>query len=89
MNENIPKPLSEKEILELFEKMMVRILIHCKMFDVKALALAYVHGTKCVWNLGSIGDFFLFFFFEKLLIDGVSELKKKKNTQSPIHAVQD
>ena len=48
MNENIPKPLSEKEILELFEKMMVRILIHCKMFDVKALALAYVHGTKCV-----------------------------------------
>ena len=48
MNENIPKPLSEKEILELFEKMMVRILIHYKMFAVKALALAYVHGTKCV-----------------------------------------
>lgn len=45
MMENIPKPLSENELLELFEKMMVGILIPYKMFDVKALALARVDGT--------------------------------------------
>lgn len=36
MAENIPKPLSENEVLELFEKMMVRNLILYKiLFDIK------------------------------------------------------
>ena len=42
MNENIPKPLSEKELLELFEKMMVRTLIPYKTFDVEKKPLLWL-----------------------------------------------
>lgn len=35
--ENIPKPLSQNEVLELFEKMMVRIYFSHKMIDEKTL----------------------------------------------------
>lgn len=57
MNENILNPLSEKELLDLFEKMMVRILIPYKMFGIKALALGHVNGTVYVWDSCSIGAF--------------------------------
>lgn len=45
MMENIPKPLSENEVLKLFEKMMVRIVVFHKMVDVKTLASNHVNGT--------------------------------------------